>query len=147
METQWLPVSLVVWITALAGVLDARQQARFVQLCTGLLFARGRRTVTSWLRGCAVGRDYKRYYYLLGSVGRKTLPIAAALLRIVLCKIPGDASGAPLVFAVDDSPTKRYGPHVEGAGKHHNPTPGPAGSPFLYGHVWVCLARLVRHSL
>ena len=31
--------------------------------------------------------------------------------------------------------------------KHHNPTPGPAGSPFLYGHVWVCLARLVRHSL
>ena len=33
------------------------------------------------------------------------------------------------------------------SGKHHNPTPGPAGSPFLYGHVWVCLARLVRHSL
>ena len=50
MESQWLPVSLVVWITALAGTLDARQQARFVQLCTGLLFARGRRTVTSWLR-------------------------------------------------------------------------------------------------
>ena len=147
METQWLPVSLVVWITALAGTLDARQQARFVQLCTGLLFARGRRTVTSWLRGCGVGRDYKRYYYLLGSVGRKTLPIAAALLRILLRKIPGDAPGAPLVFAIDDSPTKRYGPHVEGAGKHHNPTPGPAGSQFLYGHVWVCLARLVRHSL
>ena len=63
METQCLPVSLVVWITALAGVLDARQQARFVQLCTGLLFA-GRRTVTSWLRGCGVGGDYKRYYYL-----------------------------------------------------------------------------------
>jgi hypothetical protein len=50
-----------------------------------------------------------------------------------------------LIFAIDDSPTKRYGPHVEGAGRHHNPTPGPAGSEFLYGHVWVCLARLVRH--
>src|SRR5271169_6972347 len=102
METQWLPVSLVVWFTALAGVLDARQQARFVQLGTGLLFARGRRTVTSWLRGCAAGRDYKRYYYLLGSVGRKALAIAAALLRILLRKIPGDAPGAPLVFAIDD---------------------------------------------
>ena len=147
METQWLPVSLVVWITALAGMLDARQQARFVQLCTGLLFARGRRTVTSWLRGCAAGRDYKRYYYLLGSVGRKTPAIAGALLRILLKRLPGDGPGTPLVFAIDDSPTKRYGPHVEGAGKHHNPTPGPAGSPFLYGHVWVCLARLVRHSL
>ena len=129
METQWLPASLLVWITALAGTLDARQQGRFVQLCGGLLFARGRRTVASWLRGCAAGRDYKRYYYLLGSVGRKTLPIAAALLRILLRKIPGAAPGAPLVLAIDDSPTNRYGPHIEGAGKHHNPTPGPAGSP------------------
>ena len=68
-------------------------------------------------------------------------------LRILLKRLPGDGPGTPLVFAIDDSPTKRYGPHVEGAGKHHNPTPGPAGSPFLYGHVWVCLARLVRHSL
>ena len=55
METQWLPVSLVVWITALAGTLDARQQVRFVALCTGLLFARGRRTVASWLRAVAQG--------------------------------------------------------------------------------------------
>jgi hypothetical protein len=145
METQWLPVSLVVWITALALTLDARQQERFVRLCTGLLFARGRRTVTSWLRGCAAGDDFKRYYYLLGSVGRKTSALAGALLRILLKRLPGDAPGAPLVFAIDDSPTKRYGPHIEGAGKHHNPTPGPAGSKFLYGHVWVCLARLVRH--
>ena len=114
MESQWLPVSLVVWITALAGTLDARQQARFVQLCTGLLFARGRRTVTSWLRGCGMGRDYKRYYYLLGSVGRKTPAIARALLRILLKRLPGDGAGTPLVFAIDDSPTKRYGPHVEG---------------------------------
>ena len=146
METQWLPVSLVVWITALAGTLDARQQVRFVALCTGLLFARGRRTVASWLRLWR-GRDYKRDYYLLGSVGRKALAIAGVLLRILLKRLPGDGPGTPLVFAIDDSPTKRYGPHVEGAGKHHNPTPGPAGSPFLYGHVWVCLARLVRHSL
>ena len=56
METQWLPVSLVVWITALAGALDARQQVRFVALCTGLLFARGRRTVASWLRLWRIGQ-------------------------------------------------------------------------------------------
>ena len=145
METQWLPASVLVWIITLAGGLDARQQARFVKLCGGLLFARGRRTVTSWLRACAAGRDYKRYYYLLGSVGRKTTAIAGGLLRILQSRLPAPCDGAPLVFALDDSPTKRYGPHIEGAGKHHNPTPGPAGSQFLYGHVWVCLARLVRH--
>jgi hypothetical protein len=145
MEAQCLPVALLVWITALAATLDARQQARFVRLCTGLLFARGRRTVTSWLRGCGVGRDYKRYYYLLGSVGRKTPVIARALFRLLMKRLPAQGPDTPLVFAIDDSPTKRYGPQIEGAGKHHNPTPGPAGSKFLYGHVWVCLARLVRH--
>jgi hypothetical protein len=145
METQWLPVSLFVWISALAGTLDARQQARFVQLCGGLLFARGRRTVASWLRAGAAGRDYKRYYYLLGSVGRKATALAGEVLQILQNRLPPERHAAPLIFALDDSPTKRYGSHVEGAGKHHNPTPGPAGSKFLYGHVWVCLARLVRH--
>src|SRR5215469_8685333 len=86
METRWLPVSLVVWITALT--LDARQQARFVKLGTGLLLARGRRTVTSWLRGCGAGRDFQRYYYLLGSVGRKTPALAGAVLRILRKRLP-----------------------------------------------------------
>src|SRR5262245_32153905 len=145
METRWLPASVVVWLVTLAEALDARQRRRFVALAAGLLFARGRRTVTSWLRACAAGRDYKRYYYLLGSVGRKAEAIAVRLVRVLHNRLPRERDGAPLVFAIDDSPTKRYGPHVEGAGKHHNPTPGPAGSKFLYGHVWVCLARLVRH--
>jgi hypothetical protein len=48
---------------------------------------------------------------------------------------------------LDDIPTERYGPHVQGAGVHHNPTPGPAGSPFVYGHVWVVLGLLVGHPL
>ena len=63
METRWLPASLYAWITGLAATLDARQRARFVKLCAGLVFARGRRTVASWLRACAAGRDYKPYYY------------------------------------------------------------------------------------
>src|SRR5262245_2449800 len=32
-----------------------------------------------------------------------------------------------------------------GAGVHHNPAPGPAGSPFVYGHVWVVLGLLAAH--
>src|SRR3982751_2596266 len=112
METRWLPASVLVWITALAAAMDARQRARFVRLFGGLLFARGRRTVTSWLRACGVGRDYKRYYYLLGSVGRKTTAIAGAVLRILMKRLPGDGPSTPLVFAIDDSPTKRFGPQV-----------------------------------
>src|SRR5262245_29182799 len=120
METPVLPTLLVVWVTTLAAVLDARQQVRFVRLFDGLLFARGRRTVTSWLRACAAGRDFQRYDYLLGSVGRKAEAIAVALFRLLMAQLPVGRKGAPLVFAIDDSPTKRYGPKVEGAGRHHN---------------------------
>ncbi len=52
-----------------------------------------------------------------------------------------------LLLVIDDSPTKRYGPKVEGADAHHNPTPGPANQPFLYGHVWVTISLALRHPV
>ena len=68
--------------------------------------------------------------------------MASLLLRRAVSIIePGER----LLFALDDSPTKRYGPQVEEAGIHHNPTPGPAEQKFLYGHVWVLVAWVVRH--
>jgi hypothetical protein len=51
-----------------------------------------------------------------------------------------------LLLAIDDTPTPRWGAHVEGCGIHHNPTPGPAGEKYVYGHVWVALAALADHS-
>ncbi|MDB5351385.1 MAG: hypothetical protein JWN86_2632 [Planctomycetota bacterium] len=56
------------------------------------------------------------------------------------------AKAGRLTLALDDTPTKRYGPHVQGAGIHHNPAPGPAGSPYVYGHVFVVLGLLVTHK-
>ena len=52
-----------------------------------------------------------------------------------------------MLVVIDDSPTKRYGPKVEGADIHHNPTPGPADQKFLYGHIWVTLSLALRHPL
>lgn len=137
-----LPVELIVWITALSQPLHARIAGRLLPLMIGMLFAQGRRTVASWLRGAELGNDYRAYYYFLGSLGRKTKLVASLLLRRAVTVI---APGERLLFALDDTPTKRYGPHVEGAGIHHNPTPGPADQKFLYGHVWVTLAWVLRH--
>lgn len=142
MATLQFSAEVVPWIAMLAEVLDARQQARFAPLCLGLLFARGRRTVAAWLRAAGCGDQYRLYYYCLGSLGRKTEAAAARLLHLVARCLP---QGGRIVLALDDSPTKRYGPHVQGAGIHHNPTPGPADQEFLYGHIWVTLAWLVRH--
>ena len=50
-----------------------------------------------------------------------------------------------LLLIIDDSPTKRYGPKVEGADIHRNPTPGPADQKYLYGHIWVTISLALRH--
>src|SRR5262249_22168958 len=68
---------------------------------------------------------------------------AAHLAHAVVKPLVAEADR--LTFPLDDTPTQRYGPYVQGAGVHHNPAPGPAGSPFVYGHVWVVLALLAAH--
>src|ERR1700693_3303889 len=142
---QWhLPAELVLWITHLSQPLHARLAWRLLPLITVMLFARGRRTVASWLRGAGLGADFRAYYYFLGSLGRNVSFIAALLLRRAIAVI---APGERVLLALDDTPTKRYGRHVEGAGVHHTPTPGPADQKFLYGHIWVTLAWVVRHPL
>ena len=137
-----LPPEFTPWAAALGQHLHARLARRFPLLLLGALFARGRRTVTSWLRAAGVAKGYPAYYYLLGRVGRAAEAMAASLLRLLLNTLP---VGERLVFGLDDTPTKRYGPKVQGAGTHHNPSPGPADQQFLYGHLWVTLAWLLRH--
>jgi hypothetical protein len=139
-----LPADLVGWIRFLSEPLHARVAWRLLPLFSGMLFAQGRRTVTSWLRGGGLQADFRLYYYFLGSLGRKVQYVACVLLSRILTVIePGER----LLLALDDTPTKRCGPHVEGAGLHHNPTPGPADQKFLYGHVWVTLSLVIRHPL
>jgi hypothetical protein len=142
---QWkLPSEVEGWITHLSGLLHGSLSWRLLPLLAGALFAQGRKTVASWLRGGQLGRDYQDYYYFLGSLGRNVKSLAGALFRIaVRVIVPGER----LLLALDDTPTKRYGPLVQGAGIHHNPTPGPAEQKFLYGHVWVTLSWVVRHGL
>lgn len=144
MATQRLAAEVTAWIDRLACLLDRRVAWRLLPLLAGLLFASGRRTVSSWLRAGGLSKDYQDYYYFLASLGHKVKSLAAALLRIAVSVVDAPQR---VLLAIDDTPSKRYGPKVEGAGIHHNPTPGPAGAKFLYGHVWVTLALVVRHPL
>jgi hypothetical protein len=132
------------WSEWLAAGLHGRNRWRLGVVLWGMLFARGRRTVTTWLRAAGVGIGFADYYYFIAAVGRKGKSVATHLLTLLLQRLPLPDR---VLLALDDSPTKRYGPHVEGAGVHHNPTPGPADQSYLYGHVWVTLSLVVRHAL
>lgn len=130
------------WSDWLSAGLHARHRWRLPVLMMGILLASGRRTVTSWLRAAGVGQGFDNYYYFLSSAGRKSGEIATRLVILVLRTLP---LSDRLRLVIDDSPTKRYGPHVEGADLHHNPTPGPANQSYLYGHVWVTMSLALRH--
>lgn len=128
----------------LAAGLHGRSRWRWSLILMGMLFARGHRTVTAWLRAVGIADDFADYDYFLQSLGRKSNDLAVRLLMLLLMRLqlPGR-----VLLAADDSPTKRYGPHVQGAGIHHNPTPGPADQKFLYGHIWVTISLVLRHPL
>lgn len=142
-RTQW-PSDFSAFAESLSRTLDARVQHRLGVVLLGMILARGRKTVASWLRAAQVGTEFRRYYYFLGTLGRGACWPALWLLHRIVEALP---LGDRLLFALDDSPTQRYGPHVEGAGLHHNPSPGPEGRKFLYGHVWVTLALIAVHPL
>ncbi len=144
-KTDWqCPNEWSEWSNWLAAGLHARNRWRLPVLLTGLLFAVGLRTVTSWLRAVGVSDDYRDYYYFLAPLGRKAKSVATQLFLLVLRTIPLPDR---LLVVIDDSPTKRYGPKVEGADIHRNPTPGPADQKYLYGHIWVTLSLALRHPL
>src|SRR5690349_23459432 len=132
------------WFDRLAAALDRRSAPRLALLFFGAVLARGRRTVTTWIRAAKLSGHYQRCYVAVAAAGKRADRIARRLLTEVVRPLLKGATR--LTPALDDTPTKRYGPHVQGAGTHHNPAPGPSGSPYLYGHVFVVLGLLVTRT-
>jgi hypothetical protein len=131
------------WFSRLSSALDCRSAPRLARLFLGAVLARGRRTVTTWIRAAKLSDRFQSCYTAVAAAGKRADRIARRLLTdVVLPLVKGTGR---LTLALDDTPTKRYGPHVQGAGVHHNPAPGPSGSPYVYGHVFVVLAVLVTH--
>src|SRR5947209_18918385 len=111
-----LPAELTPWLAALTWPLHGRLAWRLAPLLQGVLFARGRRTVASWLRAAGLGADFPAYYYFLAAVGRCTQSVAGSLLRLALGHLgSGDRRRFPLV----DTPPQRSAPRGQGSDLNH----------------------------
>ena len=133
-------------VSVLQAVMDRRIAFRLAIVVAGMFLADDRRTASAWFVAAGVQDDWDRFYECLASGGRTSGKLATAVLGLLVQKFaPG--FGDRILLGMDDSPTSRYGRHVEGAGIHHNPTPGPADEKWLYGHNWVALAWLATHPL
>lgn len=131
------------WFVRLASALDRRSAPRLALLFVGAVLACGRRTVTTWIRAARLSDRFQSCYIAVAAAGKRAERIGTRLLVEVVA--PLTTGAGRLTLAIDDTPVRRYGPYVQAAGVHHNPTPGPAGSPHVYGHVFVVLALLVEH--
>jgi len=140
-----IPTVLSTFIGRLQGMVDRRLRDMFPAVYHGLLFTlESRRTCTSWFRAGGIMRDFRRAYRVVCLTGRQAEPMAMSVLYDI-ANSPAVAEQPRIKLALDDTPSKRYGPHVEGAGVHHNPTPGPANQEFVYGHNFVTIAVLAEH--
>jgi hypothetical protein len=104
MPLSHLPALLTSAFLDLAHWLQQRSAARLPPLLAGILFARGRRTVTSWFHAAGITDDYRPAYATVCAVGRQTNDMAVTALYTVVPLL----ADTRLRLAIDDTPTSRW---------------------------------------
>src|SRR4051794_13071475 len=99
------------WFTRLASALDRRSAPRLALLFLGAVLARGRRTVTGWIRAAGLSAEFRPCYTTVSAVGKRTDLMAAHLVHEAVKPLVAGADR--LTFALDDTPTERYGRKVQ----------------------------------
>src|SRR6187549_2294691 len=72
------------WFFRLASALDCRSAARLVRLFLGVVLARGRRTVTSWIRAAGLSGEFRPCYTTVAAAGKRADSIAARVTHAVV---------------------------------------------------------------
>src|SRR5687768_6917281 len=90
------------WFFRLASALDCRSAARLARLFLGAVLARGRRTVTRWIRAAGLSDEFRPCYTTVAAAGKRADAVAGHLAYAAVKPLVGD--GGRLTFAVDDTP-------------------------------------------
>ena len=99
-------------VSALQAILDRRIAFRLAIIVAGMFLADDRRTASAWFVAAGVRDDWDRFYDCLIGVGRTSGKLATAVLGLIVQKLAATC-GDRILLAIDDTPTARYGPHVE----------------------------------
>src|SRR6476661_3635775 len=86
------------WFTRLASALDRRSAPRLTLLFLGAVLARGRRTVTTWIRAAGLSDQFRPCYTAVAAAGKKAETIAAYLVLWVIKPLVGHAERLTLAI-------------------------------------------------
>ena len=114
----------------------------FACLVTGWLLCTGRHTITRVLQagfGPAAGKHHSAFYRFFSRAVWEPDVIGRVLLQLVLRLLPDGV----ITLTVDDTLCHKGGPHLFGAGMHHDASRSTSGGGagrqvfFAFGHNWV----------
>src|SRR3954453_18892045 len=86
------------WFSWLAAALDRRSAPRLALLFLGAVLARGRRTVTSWIRAAKLSDQFRPCYTAVAAAGKRSESIAASLVLAVVKPLVGGAGRLTLAL-------------------------------------------------
>jgi hypothetical protein len=116
----------------------------FVSLVTGWLLVPGRHTISRAIQaahGPGGGKHHATLYRFLARGRWQADELGRTLLRLLLVWLPDE-----ITVLVDDTLCHKSGPHLFGAGMHHDASRSTYGrgrkriKGFAFGHQWVVLA-------
>jgi DDE superfamily endonuclease len=115
----------------------------FTTLLVGWLLCNGRHTISRVIQFCDRGkRHHSSFYRFFSRAKWQTDALGRVVLKLVL---PFAGDGA-LSVLVDDTLCRKNGPHLWGAGMHHDPLTSTYGGGrsrtvnLAFGHCWVTLS-------
>ena len=103
--------------------------------------------ITSWILAGSQDKRYKKVYRFIARIGNQVDKIQYKLLLWLLESSRLFPVELPIELVIDDSPIKRYGRKVEGAGRMHDPTNPHCRNATCYGHSLVTVGMIATHSL
>jgi hypothetical protein len=127
------------WLSRLASALDPRSAPRLALLFLGSVLARGRRTVTTRMRTAGLSDRFHSCYIAVAAAGQKADRIASRVLTEVV--LPLVAGAGRLTLALDDTPTKRYGPQVQGPACITTPPSGRSARPTSTATIGTVISK------
>ena len=134
-------------LTSFSAMFTAPSFGNFTTLATGWVLCVGRRTISRVIQFGEVADDERRhhsiFYRFFSRASWDADELGARVFRLLLPLIPDEWG---ILLVLDDTLCRKSGPHIWGAGMHHDPLLSSYGRGrklvkyFSFGHSWVILS-------
>ena len=140
-----LPAVIVTLLLPFEHLFDRRTWRKAELLVVGAILSPGKRTVSSALSILGIGQngDFAIFHQVLNRARWRPLQLSRVLLLLVVGRL--GASNEPLVFGIDETVERRWGPKIAAKGKYRDPVRSTDDQVVMTpGLQWVSLMLLTR---